>query len=183
MVDGKSVNTHCIMSGDGAWTQVHSTGSVRFAPRLLMLRLKHVSQAATVSSDGKAWQYTDQHGDQGMHAHVCLRSRWVGICFVLALSGQRDGPWESTSVFGNAKDNKDFKSVVFSKSPKDQIMVCELLRSERCNSVAYPTLCVRMACIIRRLYADHVPKRGRCCATRAHHGCLYCGQDAAENIQ
>ena len=38
-------------------------------------------------------------------------------------TGQVDGPWESNSVFGNAKDNKDFKSEVFSNMPKDQIMV------------------------------------------------------------
>ena len=35
-----------------------------------MMSLKRVSQAATVSSDGSAWRYTDQHGDQGVHAHA-----------------------------------------------------------------------------------------------------------------
>ena len=56
---------------------------------------------------------------------MCARRTEVTLVF--AAPGQRDGPWESNSVFGNAKDKKDFKSAVFSKSRKDQIMVRVLL--------------------------------------------------------
>merc|ERR1712051_622799 len=59
------------------------------------------SLAAQVTSAGSMWKYSDAQGDKG----------------------QLSSAWESSNQFGWARGTADFKSSVFNKMPKKQIMI------------------------------------------------------------